>query len=125
MKFFEHSEFDQEGLPGSGFKMNQTFLIHLDELRRRCNFPFIVSSGYRSPEYNAKISPTGLKGPHTTGKAVDLLVSREQAYIILREALAMKVFTGIGVNQKGESRFLHLDTLTKEEASPRPTVWSY
>jgi hypothetical protein len=30
-------------------------------------------------------------------------------------------FTGIGVQQKGTGRFLHLDTL---EGDLRPTVWS-
>jgi zinc D-Ala-D-Ala carboxypeptidase len=30
-------------------------------------------------------------------------------------------FTGIGVQQKGTGRFLHLDTLE----NLRPTVWSY
>ena len=127
MRYFLHSEFDQKDgkLPNSGKEfMDTTFLNNLDALRHRCGFPFIINSGYRSPEYNAKVSKTGLTGAHTTGLAADIAVSRENAYTVLREAFAMGCFTGIGINQKGDNRFIHVDSLTSTEA-PRPTVWSY
>lgn len=125
VQYFTNSEFDQKGLPGSGSKMSNTFLVHLNELRSRCGFPFVVTSGYRSPEYNQTVSDTGANGPHTTGKAADIAVNGEQAYIVLREALAMGVFMGLGISQKDPSHFLHLDILTKEEGYPRPMTWSY
>ncbi len=125
MKYFEISEFDQKDLPGSGTKMNQAFLIHLDELRRRCGFPFVITSGYRSPEYNAKVSSSGLTGAHTTGKACDIAVSGDKAYRLLQEAMNMAVFTGIGINQKGANRFIHLDICTAADGLPRPMIWSY
>ena len=34
-------------------------------------------------------------------------------------------FTGIGVNQKGGGRFIHLDIAEIENYSPRPHIWSY
>jgi RimJ/RimL family protein N-acetyltransferase len=34
-------------------------------------------------------------------------------------------FTGMGFQQKGNSRFLHLDDLPDAPGQPRPTVWSY
>jgi len=43
---------------------------------------------------------------------------------VLREALILG-FTGIGINQKGTGRFLHLDLLPNLLLHPRPTVWSY
>ena len=47
------------------------------------------------------------------------------AFEILTEALAVG-FTGIGVKQKGEHRFLHLDDLgLGEHTTPRPAIWSY
>ena len=53
MKYFKYSEFDQKGLLGSGKEhMNQEFLDALDDLREVCGFPIIISSGYRTPEYN-------------------------------------------------------------------------
>lgn len=125
MRHFEHSEFDQKGLPGSGFKMDRDFLIHLDELRERCGFPFVVSSGYRTPDYNASVSNTGTTGPHTTGKAADILVSGAEAYTLLRYAMSMGVFTGIGIKQIGSDRFIHLDTCEKVDGIARPAVWSY
>ncbi len=125
MKYFEQAEFDQKGLAGSGSRMNQTFLIHLDELRRRCGFPFVITSGYRSPEYNASVSESGLTGAHTMGKAADIAVSGEKAWTLIKEAMNMEVFTGIGISQKGESRFVHLDICTAADGLPRPTIWSY
>lgn len=125
MNYFKQSEFDQEGLPGSGAKMDAGFVVHLNELRRRCGFALIIPSGYRTPEHNAKVSTTGTNGPHTTGKSVDIAVSGEKAFIVLREAMAMGVFTGIGIKQAGEKRFIHLDTCTEKDGLPRPMLWSY
>lgn len=122
MRYFLHSEFDQKGLAGSGEQfMDGTFLVNLDALRHRCGFPFIISSGYRTPEYNNEISTTGFTGPHTTGKAADIVVSRNQARIVLRNALEMGCFAGMGVAQKGEGRFIHLDSIERIENS----LWSY
>lgn len=126
MKYFKYEEFDEPGSPGSGAKyMDSTMLAMVDTLRERCGFPIVVSSGYRSPSYNASVSKTGETGPHTTGKAVDIKVSGEQAYVLLRHAFLMG-FTGIGISQKGDhqSRFIHLDILGFD-FGPRPRVWSY
>lgn len=102
-------------------KIADSLIDALDELRERCGFPLVVSSGYRCPEHNKNVSSTGANGPHTTGLAADLAVDRWRAFTLLRHAMAMPVFTGIGVNQKGGGRFIHLDTLTEG----RPTIWSY
>jgi uncharacterized protein YcbK (DUF882 family) len=104
--------------------IDHIFVEELDQLRHELGFPLIVSSGYRCPEYNKQVAHTGEKGPHTTGRAVDLSVAREQAYKVIRLATE-KGFTGIGVSQKGESRFLHLDNLPNAPGQPRPTIWSY
>ena len=122
MRYFLHSEFDQKGSAGSGEQfMDGTFLVNLDALRHRCGFPFIVTSGYRSPEYNNEISSTGFTGAHTQGKAADILVRGENARILLRNALEMDCFTGIGVAQKGDGRYIHLDTMQREYRA----IWSY
>src|SRR5688572_18275388 len=101
--------------------MSRDFVKKLDELRERCGFPLIVTSGYRSPEYNKSVSTSGLEGPHTTGMAVDLACNGGQAYVILKHAFDLG-FTGIGVAQTGSKRFIHLDIL---KTNPRPNVWSY
>jgi len=58
---------------------------------------------------------------HNMGIACDVAVQGGDAYNILRLAFAYG-FTGIGVNQKGGGRFIHLDTWREP---PRPNVWSY
>ncbi len=97
------------------------FVSRLDELRERFGRPLIVTSGYRCREHNAAVSTTGLNGPHTSGRAADLAVTRGEAYELMRLAFEMG-FTGIGVQQKGQGRFIHLDDLLIDE---RPMVWSY
>lgn len=109
------------GLAGSGEEhMDRSFLANLDALRHKCGFPFIITSGYRTPEYNNQISSTGFTGAHTTGKAADIAVSRENAYTVLKNAFEMDCFTGIGINQKGDKRFIHLDSI---DGSNR--IWTY
>ncbi len=103
--------------------MHPDFMSKLVALRTYLDFPFVLSSAFRCPEHNSAVSSTGLAGPHTTGRAVDIAVRGERAYQILTEA-AKFGFTGIGVNQKGGSRFIHLDDLEAPEY-PRPRVWSY
>lgn len=105
-------------------KIDFTFVELLDDLRHKYGKPLRVSSGYRCPDYNAKVSSTGRAGPHTTGRAADLAVDRGDAYRVLKIALEIG-FTGIGVKQKGTGRFIHLDNLPNLVGQPRPTVWSY
>lgn len=105
-------------------EMAEDFIDRLDELRERCGFPLIVTSGYRCPEHNQAVSTTGTNGPHTTGRATDFGISHERAVILMRHALNMG-FTGLGVNQKGGGRFIHLDDLLPPRHAPRPHIWSY
>ncbi len=97
-------------------QMDADFMRKLDAVRATFDFPFIISSGYRCPEHNQAVSSTGPSGPHTTGKACDIALSYESA----RAALAplATAFSGIGINQKGPSRFIHVDDLD-------PRIWTY
>ncbi len=104
--------------------MQEAYLIEADRLRHRYGKPLIVTSGYRCPVHNAAVSHTGRTGPHTTGQAADFRVDRGDAYRLLKVALEMG-FTGIGIQQKGGGRFIHLDTLPNDDGQPRPTIWSY
>ena len=104
-------------------EMDAVFMIRPEELRRAFGKPMRLSSAYRCPDHNERISKTGRTGPHTTGRAVDVLVSGEDAYRLVRLALEHG-FTGIGIAQRGphERRFIHLDDL---DGPTRPWVWSY
>lgn len=106
---------------GCGFDLTDSFKQQCDDLREEFGAPLTMTSGARCASYNQKVSTTGPQGPHTTGGAADFGVSHGQAFKLL--GLAMKRgFTGIGIQQKGAGRFIHLDRLT---APPRPNVWSY
>lgn len=107
-------------------EVDETFVMRIDELRRKYGMPLRITSGYRCPEHNAAVSSTGHDGPHTTGRAVDLAVSRGDAYQVLKIAMAMGGFSGFGFAQRGSGRFLHIDDLRNDETvGPRPTIWSY
>ena len=105
---------------GCGMLPKQDFMDRVEALRLAVGFALPVTSAARCPDYNAKVSGTGRTGPHTTGRAIDFGVSHSQAYMVLSAAL-LAGFTGIGVQQKGGGRFIHLDDLQVG----RPTVWSY
>lgn len=105
------------------FNPNSEFTDLMDMvqvLRTRLGFPIGVSSGYRCTEHpiEARKIAKGGKAGHHTHAAIDLAVDRAQAYALLREAFKLG-FTGIGVQQKGEGRFIHLDI------RENPTIWSY
>ncbi len=121
-RHFLRNEFACRGLDccNGGNEIKDPLIDMLDELREAVGFPLVVTSGFRCAKHNQRVSTTGPEGPHTTGLAADLGVDRERAVIVLERALSMP-FTGIGINQKGSGRFVHLDIVRR----PSRTVWSY
>lgn len=117
--------------------MDNPFMQKLVKARKDCGFPFNVTSGYRCPEHNSKVSKTGKEGPHTTGQAVDIKTKGDEAHKIIDAAYMAGILNplgdddergGLGVKQHGthSNRFLHLDDLADDQtAGPRPWVWSY
>lgn len=107
-------------------EMVPAFLDKLEILRIAFGKPMPVTSGFRCQNYNQQASSTGLCGPHTTGKAVDIQVFGADAHRLLTLALEHG-FTGVGLKQAGahRSRFLHLDAIEPSPGRPRPTVWTY
>lgn len=103
--------------------MHSEFMEKLTSLRADWGQPMTVTSGYRCPNHPIE-AKKAKPGTHASGRAVDIAVQGEDAYKFLCAALGHG-FTGIGVNQKGSARFIHLDDLTRDEGWPRPTIWSY
>lgn len=104
--------------------MQTAFMDKLQALRSEYGKPMRITSGYRHPKKhpieNAKETP----GVHAYGRAADIAVSGSDAHLLL--SLALKHgFTGIGVSQKGKSRFIHLDDMPQNTGFHRPTIWSY
>lgn len=104
--------------------MSPEFMERLELLREEYGKPIILSSAYRCPEYNNKISATGKNGPHTTGRAVDIPIMLYDAFLIAKLAF-MFGFTGIGIKQHGYpgKRFIHLDDI--QDPRTRPRIWTY
>ena len=104
--------------------MDAAFISKLNDLRVAYGKPMKINSGFRDVTHPIEAKKKNGGGAHTTGKAADISVSREDAFHLLSLALS-KGFTGIGIQQKGSGRFIHLDTLENTGGRPRPTVWSY
>ncbi len=102
------------------YKFDPSFLALLNELRHRHGSPLIVTSGYRCPDHPIEIN-RATTGTHTTGKAIDLAVSHGDALSVIAIAHDLGV-RRIGVQQKGDGRFIHLDVCTDRIS---PACWSY
>ena len=113
MKYFKIEEFN---CTHSGENhMDATFLNMLDNLRAVCDFPFVITSGYRCPWHPVEMKKKH-PGMHTKGIAADIQVSNgAQRLAIVKHALEFG-FTGIGV-AKG---FVHVDT-----RNTTPVMWTY
>lgn len=97
--------------------MDPTFMRKLETLRQQFGKPMIVTSGFRDPSHPEEAKKAE-PGTHSQGIAVDIAVRGADAVVLLTLALSLG-FTGVGVSQKGTSRFLHLDTRAE------PMIWSY
>jgi uncharacterized protein YcbK (DUF882 family) len=115
-KYFTEAEFKCKHC--GKCEMDQEFLDKINKLREEYGQPLVVTSGYRCPEHPAERIKVGRSGMHTTGKAADFAVLGSAAMDLLSIALKHG-FTGIGVQQKGGGRFIHLDTRNT------PALWSY
>jgi uncharacterized protein YcbK (DUF882 family) len=92
------------------------FVSALDDLRGVCGFPFIITSGYRSPTHSAE-ARKARPGQHTLGIAADIKVTGgAQRHAIVSNAIKLGIFKGIGVAKT----FIHVDTRDTD-----PMIWTY
>tara|TARA_Y100001963_G_C6617308_1_gene369940 strand:+ start:8 stop:388 length:381 start_codon:yes stop_codon:yes gene_type:complete len=126
MKYFRIKEFASPDDLTSGKNMDVKFLRFMDELRTRCKFPFIVTSGYRTPEHNKKVG--GIEtSAHLKGLACDIAMtdSKKRARFVyeamnLCSELALPFRIGLAGKDKGN--FAHID-IDKTKKSPK--IWIY
>lgn len=113
LKYFSIDEFDCSHTGEN--KMNPAFLDRLDDLRERCGFPFVITSGYRSDTHPVEAEKTS-PGMHSYGIAADIAVKDGiQRRKIVQEAMN-RGFTAIGVAQG----FVHVD-----DRIGSPVMWGY
>jgi len=98
-------------------------MVKLEQIREYWGKPMLLSSAYRCPDHNKNVSSTGENGPHTTGKAVDILCYGNDALELINLVTDVGI-NGLGISQKGafSSRFIHIDGI---ETGNRPWAWTY
>lgn len=103
-KYFKLQDFDCQETGEN--RMEEEFIHKLDELRESCGFPFIVTSGYRSPSHSIEIKKANGGGMHTKGISADIRIANSKdRHTIIKNAMAQG-FTGIGIHKT----FVHVDT---------------
>jgi zinc D-Ala-D-Ala carboxypeptidase len=100
--------------------MQQVFIDLLDVIREECGFPFVVTSGYRSPGHSLE-KRKEKAGSHTMGCAVDIRANSKQKAKIMEVAKKYGV-TRFGINKA----FIHLDIADRyNDRFPANVVWAY
>lgn len=96
--------------------LDPTFIKKLDKARGIAGIPFVITSGYRSPEKNQSVIGAVPDSSHTKGLAVDLRVrsSHETALIVDAAKTAGINRRGIYVDSYFNPRHVHLDSDTEK-----------
>lgn len=113
MRYFTVDEFNCQHTGEN--QMEPEFMELVDELRHRCDFPFIITSGYRSITHPIE-AKKDVPGTHAQGIAADIKINNgSERYTLIKNALELG-FTGLGV----ASTFIHVDT-----RGTTPVSWLY
>ena len=88
-------------------EMKPSFMVRLVSLREHLGFPFPITSSYRCPFHNEAVGGV-LNSYHTKGRAVDIAINHDQAWQVIAAAKKFG-FRGIGIKQKRDGYFVHLD----------------
>lgn len=116
-KYFSNAEFQHCSPSCSINDMDDALLSFIDNLRESIKKPLLLSSAFRSPEYDKSKGRSG-KSAHTEGKAVDIQCNDSQLrWKIISNAISL------GCNRIGiGSTFIHLDISDK---LPSNVIWHY
>jgi len=106
---------------GCGGKMDEAFMVKVNYIRAEIGQPFVVNSAFRCGEHNNKVSRTGLNGPHTTGRAIDIRADSRLKSLILKSAAKQ------GVSRFGIAKsFIHIDDLNEAAGGfSSQVIWTY
>ena len=100
--FFAHEFASKDG--AVTIIIHKDMLDKLNTLRQALNKPVVITSGYRTPEHNARIPGAATESMHLEGKAADITVAGMTPAQVA-EAAEKVGFNGIGVY----STFTHVD----------------
>jgi len=126
MQLSKHFKLEELVSPNDKAKPSKEVLENLKELceealeplRNAIGKPLTITSGYRSPGYNASIG--GAKGSqHTLGIAVDIAIPDADLFKVAAIATKIPAIGGIGI-YPGRN-FIHIDT--RRRINDKPTFW--
>jgi zinc D-Ala-D-Ala carboxypeptidase len=117
-KYFNWSEFDSNGDPGSGkVHMNEQFVRILDDVRACAGIPFFINSGYRTPAHNAAVGGVP-NSSHVKGLAADIAAITDSQKRTIAQCAIRNGITRIGWG----NTFIHLDMDTEKT---QHVTWGY
>jgi len=131
MKHFKLREFSSPDQEKSGKQMDKEFLLFIDELRNRCNFPFRITSGFRTKEYHQSLTNRGYhtipNSAHLKGLAADISISdSKKRAIFLVHAMELcdelDLPFRVGMAGKSKGNFAHIDI---DSTKRNPKLWIY
>lgn len=115
-KYFKDNEFNRCNPPCSLSDMNSDFMARLDMARDVAKVPFVLSSAYRSVEYEKKHNRPGTSS-HCLGLAVDIKCRSSFERVKIISSLISVGFRRIGISRN----FIHVDLDTNKDYA----IWLY
>jgi zinc D-Ala-D-Ala carboxypeptidase len=121
-KYFKLSEFDSPDEPGSGSKMNYSFIEKLDYARGNAGVKFSINSGYRSKNWNEKVGGRvgvgKLMSSHCKGLAADIHCNNSRDRALIVQSLLNVGITRLGI----ADTFIHCDV---DKDKDQDVIWLY
>lgn len=90
----------------------------MDTMRGECGFPFVINSGYRTPEFNKTLKDAVTDSAHCTGEAIDISCTDSTRRMKMIQSALKNGITRIGISDT----FVHFD-IDKEK--PQGVIWTY
>lgn len=115
-RYFTEGEFTKARPSCSLSDMNESFMSRLDDARHIAGVPFVVTSAFRSKQYEIAKGRTGTSS-HCLGLAIDIACSSNFNRLVILEALLKVGFRRIGIGKT----FIHVDY----DSSKNAAIWLY
>lgn len=118
-KYFSEREFQRLTPPCSLQDMDQTTMDMADAAREKCGFPFVITSAYRSSEWDKARKRSG-NGAHTKGKALDFKCPKDDSVKRFNMVVALldAGFKRIGIGEN----YIHADN---DDTKAQNVIWTY
>ena len=116
-RYFSDKEFKNCSPSCSINDMDKEFMDKLDILREKAGIPLVITSAYRSREWDLSKGRSG-NGAHTKGVAVDIRCNNSHNRFLILKAAFEIGFKRIGI----ANTFIHVDD---DSSLPQEVIWGY